>query len=289
METIKYDSIISEILKTCSEIDNNNEKYDGFINLFCSLLNEIYSNGFRHKYSNISSTIFTILNESENPDKTSKNILSNLDVIKGKIGENFRQYDKLYDHVSLEIQHFTNIYSNSNIELLEKHESSLNEISKDIKSATEKNEDINSKIEKIYKETENLNNQLVSILGIFTGIIIAFFGGVSIISDALKNIHLVNRFKLIFVITLTGFIVFNIVTSLMLSVGKIINKNLQSTMCVNSQNCDSCNICSNKKGKKNKLKIFIKKYPFIIFINTIFFIIMLLDVIAWLLNISQIK
>lgn len=69
METSKFDSIISEIIETCSNINTDDKNYEEYISLFSSLLNSIYSNNFRHSYSNITSTIYTILKDSDNPEK----------------------------------------------------------------------------------------------------------------------------------------------------------------------------------------------------------------------------
>lgn len=69
METSKFDSIISEILQTCGYINNNDNNYEEYLKLFNSLINHIYSNNFRHSYSNITTTIYAILKDSDNPEE----------------------------------------------------------------------------------------------------------------------------------------------------------------------------------------------------------------------------
>lgn len=275
MKPSKYDSVISEVLKTCSFINEGDKEYNEMMKFISNTLHQIYFTGFRHSYSNISSTINSIFEKSKNTNEVGYQILKNLESIENKINNLSKsKYIKLYDHVSLEIKRINS-------------ETALNNLKNQIEQEIKKNESVKNEISKVHNETENLNNQLVSILGIFTGIIIAFFGGISIISGALSNMHLVNRFKLVFVIALTGLIVVDAIVLLMLSIGKIINKDIQSTICPNNQDCSTCDSCKNKNGEKSKLKVFVKKYPFIIFINIVFTIIMVSDVILWYFNISH--
>lgn len=289
METSKFDSIISEILETCSNISTEDKNYEEYIVLFSSLLNNIYSNDFRHSYSNITSTIYAILKDSDNPEEKGNTIINNLTEISKKINNNiYQNYNKLLDHVSLDIQHFLNIHDN--LQSIKTTEESLDKLRKEIEEETKKNNEIADKISYIHKETENLNNQLVSILGIFAGIILAFFGGVSIISSSLSNMHLVSRYKIVFVITLIGLIVIDCISILMLTIGKIIGKDLHKTLC-EFDDCSQCQKCKvNSKQKSRKFinaRMFRKKYPFVIFINAIFIVFIFVDVLLWYFNISH--
>lgn len=212
MKPSKYDSVISEVLKTCSFINEGDKEYNEMMKFISNTLHQIYFTGFRHSYSNISSTINSIFEKSKNTNEVGYQILKNLESIENKINNLSKsKYIKLYDHVSLEIKRINS-------------ETALNNLKNQIEQEIKKNESVKNEISKVHNETENLNNQLVSILGIFTGIIIAFFGGISIISGALSNMHLVNRFKLVFVIALTGLIVVDAIVLLMLSIGKIFNQ-----------------------------------------------------------------
>lgn len=271
METSKFDSIISEILQTCSYINNNDSNYEEYLTLFSGLINHIYSNNFRHSYSNITSTIYAILKESDNPEEKGNIIINNLISISKKINKNiYQNYYKLIDHVSLDIQHYLNLHDS--LQSLKNTEESLNKLRKEIETETKKNNEIADKISFIHKETENLNNQLVSILGIFAGIILAFFGGISIISSSLSHMHLVSRYKIVFVIALIGLIVIDSISILMLTIGKIIGKDLHKTLC-KFNDCSQCNKCKVTYKQRNRkfigARMFRKKYPFIIFINTI--------------------
>lgn len=288
METSKFDSIISEILQTCGYINNNDNNYEEYLKLFNSLINHIYSNNFRHSYSNITTTIYAILKDSDNPEEKWNIIINNLIAISKRVNKNiYQKYYKLIDHVSLDIQHYLNLHDN--LQSLKNTEESLNKLRIEIEAETKKNNEI-AKISFIHKETENLNNQLVSILGIFAGIILAFFGGISIISSSLSNMHLVSRYKIVFVITLIGLIVIDSISILMLSIGKIIGKDLHKTLC-EFNDCSQCNKCKVTYKQKNRkfisVRMFRKKYPFIIFINAIFIAFLFVDVILWYFNISH--
>lgn len=289
METSKFDSIISEILGTCGSISTNDSNYEEYISLFSNLLNHIYSKNFRHSYSNITSTIYAILNDSDNPEEKGNSIINNLIAISKTIDDNiYKNYNKLLDHVSLDIQHFLSLHDS--LQSIKNTEESLDKLRKEIEAETKKNNEIANKISYIHKETENLNNQLVSILGIFAGIILAFFGGISIISSSLSNMHLVSRYKIVFIITLIGLIVIDSISILMLTIGKIIGKDLHKTLCEfdNCSQCQKCKITSKQRNRKFiSARMFRKKYPFIIFINVIFITFIFVDVILWYFNISH--
>jgi len=75
----------------------------------------------------------------------------------------------------------------------------------------------------------NLHSNFISILGIFASIIIAFFGGLNVLGSILNNIEKVSKYRLTFITTITGFIIFNIIFMLLYSVAKLTDKNISSS------------------------------------------------------------
>lgn len=308
--------LINNIISFSITVDESNKKYNSVIELSVELLNSVYSEDFRHSYYSISTHLNTIIQDrinelqeelqnkfkNENNNSAAFNIKEEIDFeiskiihqinaffndiyTNKKLTENAKKCTKkLIDHINLELFHIQRNINNLNkLRDIEKsYKSANNEISKTLKE----NEKITIKINNINKNVSNFNNQLVSILGIFTGIIIAFFGSSSIIGNALGNMHLVNRYKIVFVVSLVGLLTINIIATLLTTIGKILDKNLHVTMCDFEIKCEDCNRCELKK-KKRIILMFIHKYPYIFFINLIILIIMFSDFILWLIYHSK--
>lgn len=87
------------------------------------------------------------------------------------------------------------------------------------KSIDAKIESSRKKIKKTEKEVnESIKNTLrdyISIFGVFSAIIITFVGGLSFTSSVLESMAIVSKYRLIFVICLLSFTVFNVIYYLM--------------------------------------------------------------------------
>lgn len=199
-----------------------------------------YLENKRHRYSHISD----FLNEqSESNNELIDAILYNIDQIEYRLSneedlrkllekyhkEEFKEYDemdyecliskleKLYDHIALE---------KSRINLSKKNEDRIN---------THIIENLNDSVEKTTRNLENrsdqiqnnLNTNVISIVGIFSAIIFVFFGGLSnasaIISSLNKKIEIC---KTMFLLMGIGLVMFNVIFLLLYSISKLTNKNI---------------------------------------------------------------
>ena len=89
---------------------------------------------------------------------------------------------------------------------------------------TRKNTELLNKYE---EKMDKMQSEFISILSIFSAVIIAFFGGINLLGSALSNIDSTNRYRLIIVVTLIGFIMFNVIFMLLYSISRIINKSIE--------------------------------------------------------------
>ncbi len=88
---------------------------------------------------------------------------------------------------------------------------SIHKAEKDIESVKKDTDKMQNDIGKTRKKVKGIYSQFVSILGIFTAIVIVFFGGASIFSDVLTNIHEAEWYQIGFSVALVGLVLFDII------------------------------------------------------------------------------
>lgn len=170
-------------------------------------LREIYQGGFRHQYNRI----FNILSMLDKNDSSRiGTVAENIRTIYQKIQDDeslngiSSQVEKLYDHVNLEV---------SRIQYT--HNISQNWISQ--------GKDLYDKISNINKRADDMQREYITILGIFSSIVIAFVSGLVFSSSVLNNIDKVSIYRLTFVVLGIAMVLFNLV-NLLLEFLKSINK-----------------------------------------------------------------
>ncbi len=161
-------------------------------------LQSIYVNDFRHYYSEIFGIITVIKNDDKYDLQTlAENIRKVFDGIKYKYelgvddidGEFFLKAKKLYDHINLDVARFNYI---STVATNLEHKIQKN------------NEDLQKELQKDY----------VTILGIFSAVIVAFVSGMALSTSALNNINNVGIYHLTFVVILLALVLFNLLNLL---------------------------------------------------------------------------
>lgn len=84
---------------------------------------------------------------------------------------------------------------------------------------------ISPKIDEVKKtfreELKEIEKEYITILGIFSSVVLAFVGGISFSSSILEGIDKVSRYRLVFVIILLGFVLYNIIGMLLNYIWKI--------------------------------------------------------------------
>ncbi len=130
-----------------------------------------------------------------------------------ELSELIEKLDKLYDHVCLEEKR------------IEFSKNRRNEI---INSSVFKINQAMERFENVYtKKTEDLNTNMITIIGVFSAIIFVFFGGLSNMISSLSSICSAdNRNDVLIGIFIIGLIMFNVVFLLLYSISKITDRNL---------------------------------------------------------------
>lgn len=250
------------------------------------ILESIYSKGdFRHSYSAFLPFITEVDGAPDrNLDYLAQN-LSELNVFTDSAESSVSAYTresilKLCDHLNLEIARLSTFSSTSNRFL---------DVDAKFDAVDTKVENFNQNLAVATSEAQNLKTEMLSILSIFSGIIMAFTGSFSLLGSAFANISEVSKYRLFFMTVLLGFVLFNTVFMFLYVVSRIINRPI-STRCTlyNRYEC-KCEVpCSREQfGVFKKLS---RKYPYVLYIDVLFISFMLILFVLWLLkdiNITQ--
>lgn len=118
-------------------------------------------------------------------------------------------------------------------------------------------------------------NNLLAVLGVFSGIIIAFFGGLEYITSVFNNIGNIGRYRLVFLSLLLGFVIFNTVSVMLVFLGKMIDKDIYRPC--KSIDCS----CDDKCGFIKKIK---NRLPYIFFVDCFIIVFMIAVTCLWILD-----
>ena len=194
-------------------------------------LDEIYSSGYRHGYEGILDVIRNIEmthppneNQSSSEDDQEINSLvlltANLDKLKERIrigpysDDTFNGVVKLSDHVKLKIHRLRD---------LQDQDYQKNQMTQTIEKLLARSEDLSSKVEIAQKNSEKLQMHMVAILGIFAAIVMAFSGGMNLLSGSISTSGSSDLGNVVFVVLLCGIILFNIIAFLIGSIISIVS------------------------------------------------------------------
>lgn len=278
-------------------------------------LKTIYNHGFRHQYSDIFPVIREIAEKTEVYD--SEILLGNVHSIRelveqshnttGHFNTLYLPLLKLMDHINLELARLSvfsvderrleDLRTDANeaktrlketeeklteaINLLSKENQERNELKAELEVATKNLKEANDK-------AQNLQTELVSVLSIFSGVVIAFFGGLSFLGSSISSIQNVIIYKSVLVCVLCGLVLFNLIFLLLYIVGKIINRSIFARCSNDCKNDSSCKCTSGCASPCSGFKRLQKRLPYVFWVNIVGLLICLLDVIVWYLRIRSI-
>lgn len=246
-----------------------------------------YANGGINKYSITYNWVHN--NDPGNFEYLAFRAKDILEVLKKEQSEYLKNFEKLVDYINLEISRYDNIK-----ELKEQSfnaQKSLQEVEK-IASQFEKEK--NQLKEELWEEKKSASIQSVTVLSIFTGIVMSFFGGFKLFEVAVGNMTTQNDYKLIFLISFIGFVFFNIIFVLLFASSKISNSSVHLD-CKYGKCRDECgNILCERNKKKYYIKhtfsicgIFgrlIHRYTYILVIDAVIVIVMMVSGIFYYAN-----
>lgn len=281
--SIKLQQLIQDLASQETKLDDPTECQQ-YIDRF----NNIYSvQNFRHLYS----SFFPLLQEVDAEENSSLDYLStNLAILHEKFDEKLKDIDdnkaqltnisaddteiricmcfiKLFDHMNLEIARWR-YYAKSN-QAIENLNNDLQKTRNELAQAKNELEQANNKIKATQGES-------LTVFGIFSAIIITFFGGFNFITSSITSIHEIHIFKGILVILLCGFIIVNTVFLLFYFIGKLTDKSIFTPFPLekNSERAD-------KRKHIGSLRQIKRRLPYMFWFNVIILVLMLADIGIW--------
>lgn len=296
------DNAIKNIIKDI--IDKGVDDIDAFIQRF----SEVYNNEYRHKYSEILKLLMKIKSESE--AESLDYLVLNMKILKEHIScsqYSFKKsFFKLYDHIILEVTRIQLYYDYEKREKL--IESKVNTAKNQLEYYGDLYNNLSTNINELYSTVNNINEQLgdsnaqsISILGIFSGIVIAFFGSIKVTENIFSNLgEDISKCRIIFMAGLVGFILFNTIFVLLYFIAKVSNKSI-ATGNFNKYyyECYDWNCWDEEKGSYKENSENIKKYreildsprkrlkiryPIVYWVNLFMVSIVIMSFILWLMK-----
>ena len=202
---------------------------------FYQKLEEIYYNSdddnFRHLYSDIFSWLTIIDGDPSRGDIDT--LAQNMEIIKDEyqggmnVDGNGNSIDiskeiiKLYDHINLDVGRLNYTKRNNDItkSQLLKVESLIGGLEDKIKQINNSTEEIKKELkeeserksQEIMESQRKMQNEYITILGIFAAIVLAFTGGMTFSSSVLENLHKSSIYRIIFVTLIIGCILYNLI------------------------------------------------------------------------------
>lgn len=223
----------------CYGVISDKKLFDEYYNELCEIYKKLPDGKeYRHMYSQIFQKLHFLSIED---DALNENLSGNLALLydlvakkaeKTKNDELLKYVEKLYDHVTLDIQRlssqkFTNI----------KMGDSPNEsyaVLKDVKKEQSKlRHDVivigntMKNIEPYVDKMDKAQIEVITVLSIFTSIVLSFVGGMAFSTSVLENIHKTDIYRLLFVMIILGLVLVNVIWGL-LAIIKYINKNIEA-------------------------------------------------------------
>lgn len=252
------DEKLIDLLRRLANEEELTETIEQYTNEFQS----IYVGDYRHKYSDIHSVLLNLSQEERDY------LSESLKAIYENTSNDFKEREKLlklYDHIQLE--NMRNSELREYAEMVKAFEGkyagykdSLKETENQLLKAQKDLNDTQRYIKGLEEKLRNSETQSITILGIFTGIVMTFTGGLSFTTSTLQTMNEASKYRLVFIILIVAATIFNIIYMLIYSIGKMNGTYIGS----------NCN-CDNKiRGCKDKrIRCSMIRYPIAIWVNFI--------------------
>ena len=183
-------------------------------------------NDFRHYYSSITTMMFwEEFSESDDPAHRYDFYSSKIQTLESNLGmmldaalrrndELHKPLAKLYDHVSLELARI-----NYNARINETQDRRFKDVYERTDAAREAAEESIERAKRAMEHVEETKAQVqrenVTVLGIFTGIVVAFVAGMTFTSSVLQNMGDVSMYRLCMMVGIVAFFFVNLLALLL--------------------------------------------------------------------------
>lgn len=154
---------------------------------------------------------------------------------------------KFLDHTNLEIARIEYISD------IEDKASSVQILDQRLQEISETTEMQKQNVDKLVNSTDNAYSNFISILGIFSAIVLVFFGGTTVFGNIISSMSNTPIFKCILICLLAGIIVFDIIFMFIYFLAKLLGRSIAATF--------------ENLYWENLIVRFRKKYPIVFYFN----------------------
>ena len=271
---------------------------------FLKRLQIIYEDGFKHNYSDLFPVITDILREDN--EYNIEYLSNNLDRFRTYLEKAYlngssaysdidKQFTKLCDHLNLQMSQLNYIISRetsqddleklrkdlevSNGQII-KSVAEMDEASKKLEESNKKVEESNKKLEESNERADGIQTQLITILGIFAAIIIAFSGGLTLLGNSITAIHNAEHYEsVVLVAIICGMVMFNTIFLMMYYVAKLTERDMFAKC--KAEICAQC-----KETKCKGIEKIRKRMPYVFWYNFLSLAGVAIDLAIWFLDIK---
>lgn len=221
--------LLTELSKSQDILQDSKTRSDYFLHLE-SIYYTTGSENFRHYYSDIFACLTLI---DHDPSLGDIDILAqNMNTLKegyvpqnrddkGNLIDISKEIIKLYDHINLDIGrlNYTKQMASETLSELNKAKTLISNLEQKIKESEKARDNavaslkaessrLNKKLQRSQKE---LQNEYVTILGIFAAIVLAFTGGMTFSTSVLENIDKASPYRILAIVFVLGLVLFNLI------------------------------------------------------------------------------
>lgn len=222
--------LLYDLAKGQDVLKESRSRAEFFIKLE-DIYHKVNDDNFRHYYSDIYACLTMI---DGNPEMGNIDILAtNMQIIKdGYTGGKNKDVNgnpidvskaivKLYDHINLDIgrlNYTKRITSDTQAEL-SKTKLLIEQLQKQLEESKEFSEEANQSFKdkseqlslEIQEGQKKMQNEYITILGIFAAIVLSFTGGMMFTSSVLENMHKSSIYRVVFITLVIGCILYNLI------------------------------------------------------------------------------
>lgn len=212
----KFKNVLKKLSEKAVDVKTRGELYTDINYIYTGNGREV---DFRHYYSDVFSVLIEIKNNGGNLELISSNLKEMYEFSKKK--NNYELADcvrKLLDHTNLEVARI--LY----LSLLDNKRIRPDEIDKSLDKMGERVGKQEKRVEKLTKDTDNAYSNFIAILGIFSAVVMVFFGGSTVFSKAVGHIYDTALDRMVLVCTLCGMMIFDIIFMFIYFLSKLLDK-----------------------------------------------------------------
>ena len=246
----EFYNILFDLAKDQTILKDNSVKKEYFIRLEDLYYDSAKNNSFRHFYSDIFSALSVIKQDTDMGDI---NILAqNINIIreeyiptrKVEISNEVKYIDisenlaKLYDHINLDIQRINyreaELYKAINGSQALDVRKKLNDIQLLVDVRESEMSAIEGAIDELDEKIKKTQDKYITVLGIFSSIVLAVTAGITFSSSILENMHSVSVYRIVLITLIIGMVLINVASILIYYLKSVLRdrNNKMLTMCI---------------------------------------------------------